>query len=460
MTESAKPPLASDATTALGTAPLGRLLWHTCSQTTLSVGVYGFYALTNAWFVAHGVGADAMAAVNLAAPVLLVMGAVSTTVGAGGASLVSRRLGAGDPAGAARAAGNAFAIYWLIAIAVTVSGLIALDPLLGVLGAGAGTSDYSRDYLVVLLCGTLTYTGFSSLVRAEGRQRYATALWVVAVVVQIILDPLLIYGFDLGVRGAALGTVGGQTVSALMSLWFFFGQSTRPYRVGVRDLLPRLAVLRELIGIGAPSFLAGLGATLLVVLVNRALATATVALAAYAVCARIQTFITMPQMGISQGIQPIVGYNAGRGLSERVLRVRTLALRATLGYGVLASAVLILLADPLTRIFVEEPEVALESAQVLRILAVGIAVAGVVPLTSAYFQSLGHLRPAYVISVGTLLIIKLPLVLALAVLGEVGVWFSLAAGELLSACVALLAISRLYTVTGRSETSTIRPPRS
>ncbi|MFI7704099.1 MATE family efflux transporter [Nonomuraea sp. NPDC049480] len=440
--ERPQPPL--DATAALGTAQLGRLLWHTCSQTTLSVGVYGIYALTNAWFVAHGVGAEAMAAVNLAAPVLLVLGAVSTTVGAGGASLVSRRLGADDPAGAARAAGNAFTLYWLTALAVTVIGLFALEPLLTALGAGEGTRDHSRDYTVVLLCGALSYTGFSGLVRAEGRLRYATALWVVAVVVQIVLDPLLIYGLDMGVRGAALGTVGGQTVSAVMSLWFFFGQRRRSYRIGARDLRPHGPTVCALLGIGAPSFLAGLGATLLVVLVNNALAASAgaTALAAYAVCGRIQTFATMPQAGISQGLQPIVGYNAGRRLGDRVRRARTLALRATVGYGVLAAVTLVLFAYPFAGIFVDEPAVTEATANALCIIAIGIAAAGVAPLASAYFQSLGHARPSYLISLGTLLLIKIPLVLGFSSLGETGIWISLAAGELASAAPAAILLYR------------------
>src|SRR5438270_4131916 len=100
---------------ALGSRPIGRLLWHSCSQTTLSVGIFGVYALTNAWFIARGVSASAMGAVNLVAPVMLILGAVSTSVGVGGASLVSRSLGAGDPTSAARAAGNAFVVFWTTA---------------------------------------------------------------------------------------------------------------------------------------------------------------------------------------------------------------------------------------------------------------------------------------------------------------------------------------------------------
>lgn len=426
----------------LGTRPVGRLLWHTCSQTTLSVGVYGIYALTNAWFVARGVGPTAMAAVNLVAPLLLALGAVSTTVGVGAASVVSRSLGAGDPARAARAAGNAFVMFWAAALATTAVGIAFLEPLLAALGATGPTIDDARDYALILLAGAVVSTGFSSLVRAEGRMFFSTMLWLVPVAVQIALDPLFIFVLDLGVRGAALGTVGGQAVSAAMSLWFFFLQRRRPYRISWSDLRPHGPTVGAILGVGAPSFLAGLGTTLLVVLVNLSLVRtggATV-LAAFAVCARLQTFATMPQTGISQGLQPVVGYNAGARLVDRVRRARTLALRATTLYSVLAATALAVLAEPLVTFFVDEPDVVRTGSVALRVLAVGLAVSEVAPLVSAYFQALGRARPSYLISLGTLVGIKVPLVLVLGPTGSSGTWIALAAGEVLAALAALLVL--------------------
>jgi putative MATE family efflux protein len=409
------------------------------------VSAYGVYALTNAWFVARGVGTEAMAAVNLAVPILLILGAVSTTVGAGGASLDSRRLGAGDPAGAARATGNAFLLFWTCAAVTTVAGLLALDPLLTVLGAGPAstTRGLTRDYTVILLCGALVSTGFSSLIRAEGRLRFATLIWLIPILVQITLDPLLIYGFDLGVRGAALGTVGGQAVSSGMSVWFFFLQRGRPYRVTARDLRPHGPTIRALIAVGAPSFLAGFGATLLAVLVNNVLAATAAgatALAAYAVCARIQTFAAMPQIGISQGLQPVTGYNAGRGRHERVRRARILALRATLGYGAVVALAIGLTAGPLIGVFTDDPAVGPTAEHALRIIVIGLAFAGAAPLASAYFQSLGRAAPAYLLSAGTLLLVKIPLVLAAGSTTSTGIWISLAAGDIVCALVALLVL--------------------
>ncbi len=425
----------------LGTRPVGQLLWWTCSQTTLSVGVYGIYALTNAWFVARGVGETALAAVNLVAPLLLLLGAVSTTVGVGGASLVSRQLGARRPDLAGRAAGNAFAVFWATAVAVTVAGLVFLDPLLRLVGATAETMPYARPYATVIIGGAIFSTGFSALVRAEGRLLFSTMLWVVPVIVQITLDPLLIFGLDMGVVGAGLGTVGGQAVSAFMAAWFFFVQRRRPYRVRPGDLIPHGPTVRALLSVGAPSFLAGFGATLLAVLVNTTLAVAGAAvIAAYAVCARVQTFVSMPQLGITQGAQPIIGFNAGRRQFARVHRTRRLALTATVVYGAAAAGVVALAAHPIAAAFLASPDDIAFTVDALRIIAAGFVFAGVPPLVSAYFQALGNPAPSYLISVGTLLAIKVPLVLLLGRIGPTGVWIALPAGEALAAAAAIAVL--------------------
>ena len=403
----------NDSAENLGTRPIGRLLWWTCSQTTLSVGVYGIYALTNAWFVARGVGETALAAVNLVAPLLLLLGAVSTTVGVGGASLVSRSLGARRPDLAARAAGNSFAIFWATAVTVTVVGLAFLDPLLRLVGATDETLPYARPYATVIIGGAIFSTGFSALVRAEGRLLFSTMLWVVPVLVQIILDPLLIFGLDLGVVGAGLGTVGGQAVSAGMAVWFFFVQRRRPYRVGLRQLLPHRPTVLSVLAVAG---------------------------AAYAVCARVQTFVSMPQTGITQGAQPIISFNVGRRQFERVRRARTLALSATVVYGAAAAGVVALAAHPIAAAFLTSPDDIAFTVDALRIIATGFVFAGVSPLISAYFQALGSPAPSYLISVGTLLLLKVPLVLLLGALGPVGIWIALPAGEALAATAAIAVL--------------------
>ncbi|HWO67066.1 MAG TPA: MATE family efflux transporter [Umezawaea sp.] len=450
----------ADQAAALGTRPIGRLLWSSSSQSTVAVATYGIYALTNAWFVSRGVGSTALAAVNLVAPVLMILGAVTTTVGAGGASLVSRSLGVGDLRQAARASGTAFVVYWATALVITVVGLLFLDPLLTVLGATDETRDDAHVYGLVILAGSITATGFSSLVRAEGRMRFATMLWVVPVLCQIVLDPLLIFGFDLGVLGAALGTVGGQAVSMGMSLWFFFVQRDRPYRVALADLRPHGPTLRQLVAVGAPSFLGGLGATLVVALVNNLLVAlgGPVLMSAYAICARIGTFVLMPQLGISQGMQPLIGYNAGRGLTDRVDRTRTLAMRASVVYGTVACLGILFAAGPLVAVFTDDPAVRDAAADALRVLALAYPLAGVAILVSAYFQAIGRALPSYVISTGSIVAIRVPVLLVFGLFGVGWLWISFPVAELVAACAALAILRALGRTNGSGHPVWWPPP--
>jgi putative MATE family efflux protein len=435
---------------ALGTEPVGPLLWHACTQTTMSVGVYGVYALSNAWFVSRAVGPIGLAAVNLVAPALLALGAVATAVGVAGGSIVSRSLGAADPRRAARAAGNAFTVFWLCAAVVGIGGLLLLNPLLTLLGATEATRGYAHAYGQILLAGAPMATGFSSLVRAEGRMRFSALLWIVPVLTQIGLDPLLIYGLGLGVRGASLGTVGGQAVSAGMSVWFFFFQRVRPYRVTAADLRPHGATLRELLALGTPTFLSSVGASVMAAVANNLLSAmgGPVTLAAYALCVRIGTFATMPQTGIAQGLQPVAGYNAGLGRIARVDRAISLTLRATLLYGAVACVILLVLAHPLVAVFTSDPALRVHTVSALRLLALTYLFAGVSPLIASCFQAVGRRGPAYLISAGTILLVRIPVLLAFSRFGTSGVLVSFPAAEFTAATLALFILHRYRTSAG------------
>lgn len=213
-------------TRSFGTEPVARLLWHACTQTTMSVGVYGIYALTNAWFIARGVGAVAFAAVNLVAPLLLLLGAVATTVGVGGASLVSRSLGLGDLDQAARAAGNAFIAFWATAIGVAVVGVVLLDPLLAMADplTGLFTDDpavhaQATDALRVLAVG-YPFAGIAPLVsarlQAAGQPRYS--YWLSAGTIPAVRAPLLLAFSRLGTTGLWISFPTAEFATALLAI--------------------------------------------------------------------------------------------------------------------------------------------------------------------------------------------------------------------------------------------------
>ena len=427
-----------DTAAALGTDPIPRLLARNSVQTTMSVATYGVYALTNAFFVSRWVGPVALASVNVAAPLLMIIGAVVTTIGTGGASVLSRALGAGDLTRAARATGTSLGSYWILSAVLGILGIVFLDPLVHLLGATGEVAQYAKSYAVILLAGSITATGFSSLVRAEGRMRYSTMEWIIPVVTQMVLDPVFIIGFGLGVRGAALGTVGGQLVSAGMGVYYFLLQRRRLYRVGARDLIPDPRLLREIAAVGAPTFVAGLGVTGLSIVTNNLLALTggTVALSAYAIAARIGTFVGMPQLGLTQAMQPIVGYNHGAGRSDRAHHAASLSMKVSVLYGVGATLVVALAARLIAGVFTGDPGTADTAATALRTIAFAYPLGGLVALTAAWYQSRGYARPSFILSVGTILLVKLPVLLVLATFGTQGIWWAFPVGEALSALAA------------------------
>lgn len=433
-----QPSSPADAAAALGTEPVGRLLWHNSVQTTLSVATYGVYAITNAFFVARWVGPVALAAVNVAAPLLMLIGAVVTTVGAGGASVLSRALGAGDLQRAARVTGTSLGAYWILSALIGAVGIVFLDPLVRLLGATGEVAEYAKSYAQILLAGSVTATGFSSLVRAEGRMRFSTMQWIVPVVTQIVLDPILIIGGGLGVRGAAWGTIGGQAVSAGLGVWFFLLQKRRPYVVRLRDLLPDRRLMTEIAAVGTPSLVAGLGATGLLIVSNNLLAAmgGAVALSAYAIASRVSTFVVMPQLGLAQAMQPIVGYNHGFGRTDRSKRAASLSLRVSVLYGVGVALLIALAARPIIGIFTDDASTIAAASTALRIISLSYPLGGLVGLTAAWYQSLGRARPSFILSVGTLLVVKLPVLLLLGIFGVPAIWWAFPVGEALAAAAA------------------------
>lgn len=245
----------SPKTKKLGTEPIGKLLLSMSSHTILSLLVYSILSITDVFFISRGVGPLAAAGVSVASPLLIALGAISTTVGAGGASLVSRALGAKDVEKASRTVANAFLIFWSAALLVTIFGLIFLDRLIIMMGATENILPYAISYGRIILMGAISSTGYSAIVRADGSIRYSTAMWLIPVGTNILLDPILIYGFHWGVSGAAVATVTAQIISAGMGIYFFFFKKKKSYVIKASYFIPKKPIIIEIITVGLPSFL-------------------------------------------------------------------------------------------------------------------------------------------------------------------------------------------------------------
>ncbi len=430
-------------TERLGNERVGKLLAEMSAQTTFSLLVYAIYSITDTYFLSVGVNSLAAAGASIISPVLIALGGVATIVGVGGASVVSRALGSEDGERASRTVANTHLIFWAVALSITVAGTLFIEPLVSLLGATDTIAPYAIEYGRVIFLGAITSTGYSAIVRADGNVRYSTALWVIPVAVNVVLSWYFVMVLHWGAAGAALATVLGQAVSAVMSFYFFFLRKNRSYDIRLAYFIPDWEIIGEVLMIGLPSFLKSISAGLVVIVTNNLLRVlgGDSALGVYAIAGRLYAALGIPQAGIVQGMQPLVGYNFGRRRFERVTQAITLSLRATVVYGLVVSALCLLFPAALIRLISTEPVILAEGQTALRLLSLAYPLSGVAILVAAYFQSLGKAKEALLLTLGGMLLVKIPvLLLAARLFGVNGIWASEVTSEAILCAVALLML--------------------
>ena len=424
----------------LGQQPLKSLLLTMCSKTTFSLILYSMYGLTDAFYVSRGVGGYASAAVGVFSPVTVLIGGITTTVGSGTGSVLSRKLGAKEKEKAADAVGCMFFLWLICAGLVTLAGLGLFEPLVRLLGASGQILPYIRDYGRILLAGTIISTGFSGVMRANGDISYSTLQWSLPVLLNMVLDPLFIYVFHMGISGAALATLASQAVSMLTSLYYFFIRKKTPCRISLRHIRFHRALAGEIVSVGLPSFLNNLGSSFIIAVFNHMLVAAggAMALGAYSILSRITSVLFTPFTGIMQGIQPIIGYNYGDRNYKRVRDTVRCALKADFFYGLAITLLSLAGAGLIFRFFTDQEEIRRIGMQALRIMSLSFCVKGFVQTAAAYFQSTGNARTAFLLSIGSICLIQLPILLAAGFLGNITVlWAACAAGDLVTAAWAV-----------------------
>lgn len=436
----------------LGTERIGTLLLEMSSQTTLSLLVYAIYSITDTYFLSIGINSLAAAGASIVSPVLIGLGAVATTVGAGGASVVSRALGEQNVERASRTVANTFLIFWATAIAITIVGATFIEPIVYLLGATDTIAPYAITYGRIIFLGAITSTGFSTIIRADGNARYSTAIWVIPVIANLVLCWLFIIVLKIGAAGAALATVSGQAISAGMSVYFFFFRKNQSYRIKAPYFKPDWSLIGEVLMIGFPSLIKNFSISLVVIITNNLLKQigGDSALGVFAIVNRLYSALNMPQTGIVQGMQPLVGYNFGQTQFERVRNTVRLSLSATVVYGSLVCGICLLMPTLLIGLLSKESAIIMEGSVALRLLALAYPLVGVSLVTAAAFQSIGRAKEALLLALGSIILVKLPvLLLAARLFSLTGIWAAEASSELILCVVSLLLLKHFQ---GKIET--------
>jgi len=366
--------------------------------------------------------------------------------GMGAASLISRRLGAGDRERANRVAGVTITLTILIGTLMTIIVLPNLGALLRLFGASGSVLSLAKSYMSIL--ATFAVVNFFALiigniVRAEGNPILPSVVMIVSALSNIALDPILIFGVGpipaMGVAGAATATVIGRGLGALI-LVVYFASGRTSYRFRPSYFLLNLRILIEIYRVGIASIARSAAGSVVMVVVNRTAASfGVVPLAVMGVLFRASSFAFMPCAGLGQGVLPLVGYNFGAKQKERVGEVVIKAGLAGLIWGVLCWVFVMLFSTQVIAIFNTDPQFLLEGNRALRIFALVFFSIGIQMVLSFFFQGIGKGLPALVLASARQVIFLLPGLLILpTVFGLIGLWAAFPVSDVLSVILTLI----------------------
>lgn len=425
---------------ALGEEKVTRLLWKFSVPAITGMVVNALYNVIDSIFVGQGVGEAALAAVTIAFPIMMLLMGFSMLVGVGASTLISLRLGGQKKAEAEKILGNALMLNVVLTLMCTTCLLLWLEPLLVILGATPEVLPYAFSFTRIILFGCVfLFAGMSlnNAIRAEGNPPMAMATMIIGAGLNIVLNPLFIFVFKLGIAGSALATVISSAVTALWTLWYFvFGKSV--LRLRWRNLILDKRVVLSMVKNGIPPFLMQIVASSIIIILNYNFQRfgGDLAVAAGGIINRVSMLLFMPVIGISQGVQPIIGYNYGAKNYQRVLE----ALRLGAGAATLittAGFVLIeLFHEGIIRLFNTNPELVSVGSAGLKVMLMMLPLIGFQVIGSNYFQATGRAGIATFTTLSRQVLLLIPLLFILPHFFALeGVWWAMPLSDLGSALI-------------------------
>lgn len=425
----------------LGTGNIKKLLWEYSGPAIVAMMASSLYNIIDRIFIGKGVGSLAISGLALTFPLMNLAAAFGAMIGAGGATLVSIKLGQKDKESAEMVLGNVFTLNIILGIVFMLAGLTFLDEILYVFGASENTLPYARDFMEVILLGnviTHLYLGLNSVMRSSGNPNKAMITTLLTVVVNLILAPIFIFYFGWGIRGAATATVIAQLVALIFVLAHFIDKKNYlHFKAGIYKLKAR--IVGGIFSIGMAPFVMHACSCLVIIIINNALQShgGDLAIGAYGIINGVVMLFVMLVMGLNQGMQPIAGYNFGANQQARVNQV----LKLTIIYAsiVMTASFLIgeLLPYQVAGLFTDDQELIDISAKGMRIVVSVFPIVGMQMVVTNFFQSIGRAQWAIFHSASRQLLFLLPLLLILPRYYDTnGVWLSMPISDAMSTVVA------------------------
>lgn len=438
---------------SLGTNSIGKLLVQYSVPAIIASVATSLYNIVDSIFIGRGVGAMAIAGLAITFPLMNLVVAFCTLIAVGGATISSIFLGQKNLSRATDVVNNVMILCLIHSVIFGGLTLIFLDDILYFFGATPDTISYAREFMRIILYGTpVTYVfiGLNNLMRATGYPKKAMVSALLSVVVNVILAPLFIFKFNWGISGAALATVCGQSVAFVWVLWHFFSRNSYVHFKRDNKWLTG-AIVRRIYAIGLSPFLMNVCACVVVIFINRALldfggAQGNLCVGAYGILNRTTMFFVMIVFGVTQGMQPILGYNYGAGKWGRVRR--TLMTGIWIGVGITTVGWLVteLIPNTVSSLFTVDPQLIDIAREGFRVYFICYPVVGCQIVIQNFFQSVGKPKISIFLSLTRQLIFLIPFLIFLPrIFGVNGVWLSMCASDVIAfffAVVTLIIVMR------------------
>jgi putative MATE family efflux protein len=407
-----------DRSKQLGEERIIKLIFKFSIPAIIGMLVNALYNIVDRIYIGHGVGSLGIGGITVSFPIMLILMAFSMLIGIGANSLVAIRFGQGRKEEAEGIFNNAFVLFIIASLSLSIIGLIFKEPFLRLMGTSDQIMPYAIEYLEIILLGSVFQSigmGMNNFIRSEGNPRIAMNTMLIGAITNIVLDPIFIFVFNWGMRGAAIATVISQIVSATWVLLYFMrSKSLLKLKVSYMKLKP--AYVGKILALGTAPFAMQIASSILNFIMNKGLNTygGDVAVSGMGIVNSVVTLLIMPIFGINQGMQPIIGYNYGARKYDRVKQAYYI--------GVIFATIIVIIGWIVTRVFPEQlvylfnkedKELISFGVRAIRRNLMFLPVIGFQIVSSNYFQAVGKPKHSALLGLSRQVLILIPALLIL-----------------------------------------------
>jgi putative MATE family efflux protein len=447
--------MANVTSQQLGSEPIGKLLIKQAVPASIGILVMSLNILVDTIFVGNWIGSIAIAAINVVLPVSFFIAALGMSIGVGGSSIISRALGAKNKSKALKTFGNQLSLTTVLTTALVLVGLYYIDNIIPLFGGKGEIFEPAKIYYKVVLYGipvlALCMMG-NTVVRAEGKPKFAMYAMLFPSVGNLILDVLFIKVFDFGMLGAAWATTGSYILCFLYLGWYFLSKNSE-LKIKLSHFRLDKKIVNEISSLGFVTLSRQAVVSVTYLLMNNILYDlgGATSVTAYAIVARMLMFALFPIYGITQGFLPIAGFNYGAQNYKRVEKTIITAIKYAAGLATIVFILLMVFPEFITRLFTSDAEVLKETPSAMRWVFAATPIIAVQLIGAAYFQAVGKAIPALFLTLTRQGFFFIPLIFILPnYFGELGVWIAFPISDVLSTLVTAFFLNREVTLNLRA----------